>query len=244
MSMEWYGLVLFHMLAIGVIGNLLVIIYFMKINMKKLKKMSSYHFLIILLAFTDLFICMHMFPFIIPNAPFNWSVLFGVLAATFLVLTLLSFERYRNIVHPFKGKIKKRWFLAIYIGTLFVFCSYNFVMLNEDSIWYIILNLLLLFCETIIPLILMVYFYTRINKKIKESQTLLNTNATQQQLLKRNKKAVKTVKCMVDRYLHCVRFPFKDNDGCWLVDLCRKTQNVFFTMANSIVSYHYHFTFP
>lgn len=41
----------------GTIGNLLIITYFIKINLKKLKKMSAYHFIIIQLAVTDFLTC-------------------------------------------------------------------------------------------------------------------------------------------------------------------------------------------
>ena len=40
--------------GIGSFWNLLIIIYFVKINTKNLRKMSSYHFLMISLAFADL----------------------------------------------------------------------------------------------------------------------------------------------------------------------------------------------
>ena len=43
--------------GIGAIGNLLIIVYFMKINWNKLKKMSSYHYLLINLAVADFIVC-------------------------------------------------------------------------------------------------------------------------------------------------------------------------------------------
>ena len=41
----------------GAIGNILIIVYFMKINLKKMKKMSSYHYLLINLAVADFIVC-------------------------------------------------------------------------------------------------------------------------------------------------------------------------------------------
>ena len=41
------------MLVIGVLGNLLVVVYFVKMHKKSLKKMSSYHFLLVILAVVD-----------------------------------------------------------------------------------------------------------------------------------------------------------------------------------------------
>ena len=46
----FYTKILSTIYSLGAIGNLLIIIYFIKINQKKLLKMSAYHFLIINLA--------------------------------------------------------------------------------------------------------------------------------------------------------------------------------------------------
>lgn len=48
------------MFALGLCCNILIIVYFIKINVRKtkrLKKMSVYHYLIINLAFSDLLTC-------------------------------------------------------------------------------------------------------------------------------------------------------------------------------------------
>ena len=43
--------------GIGAVGNVLTIVYFMKINWNKLKKTSSYHYLLINLAAADFIVC-------------------------------------------------------------------------------------------------------------------------------------------------------------------------------------------
>ena len=46
------------MSAVGIIGNILVIIFFLKYKRRtRLKQLSSYHFLIVQLAVTDLLVC-------------------------------------------------------------------------------------------------------------------------------------------------------------------------------------------
>ena len=216
MSYQWDDIAISLITAIGIIGNVFVICYFIKINRRNLKRMSSYHFLIILLAFTDLFFSMvtlgTIFHLLIAAAA-N-VIRAGLFSTALLIIILLSFERYRNIVHPFKGKIRKCCFFAIYISVLLVFSSYRFgidqLVLNEpDYNWLIIsFEVVRTLSESIIPLIFMMYFYKGIYKKIKESETLLNSTSAQQQLLKRNKKAVKTVKWLIILYILFV-FPAK-----------------------------------
>ena len=41
-------------LSLGLLGNIVIIVYFIKINKKHFRKMSTYHFLIIILAIIDL----------------------------------------------------------------------------------------------------------------------------------------------------------------------------------------------
>ena len=50
----FFFLHIFPLIGIGSFWNLLIIIYFVKINIKNLKKMSLYHFLIVNLAIVDL----------------------------------------------------------------------------------------------------------------------------------------------------------------------------------------------
>ena len=99
--------------TIGSIGNLLIIIYFLKINFGKWKKTSLYNFLIIQLAIVD--IVTSVLSLVIYNEFFKKTWSMGEIGCTFgiaftigtmpflscWVLVLISYERYRSITQPF-----------------------------------------------------------------------------------------------------------------------------------------------
>ena len=92
--------------GIGAIGNILIIVYFLKINWKKLKKMSSYHYLLIHLAVADFIVCtggipsnMTMYNLGEFGCRYLMLLFAGVSGgASCYLLVIISFARYRAIV--------------------------------------------------------------------------------------------------------------------------------------------------
>ena len=127
----------------GTIGNLLIIIYFVKINLKKkLKNMSSYHFIINMLAVADLLACLGESVLSSYWSKQSWEL--GEFECRFLVdfascvcpmasswlLVFLSYVRYRSLVQPFKTRISKRKCGAVCFTiwlVSFVNCIYVFI---------------------------------------------------------------------------------------------------------------------
>ena len=107
------------MLCFGVLGNLLIIVYFLNLNWNKLRRMSSYHFLLINLALSDALACGGT-AFLLHNVmkP-SWelrksgcicvmNVFINICPmASCLLLIATSYARYRRIVTPFKRKLNK-----------------------------------------------------------------------------------------------------------------------------------------
>ena len=106
-------------ISLGILGNLFIIMYFLKINRKNLSKMSLYHFLIIQLAVFDLITSVATSTAIMEFHEPTWQA--GRLTCTIVVplaigllpfvscsiLVLLSYERYRSITQPFAPKATK-----------------------------------------------------------------------------------------------------------------------------------------
>ena len=53
-----YNIVMPILLVLGAIGNILVMAYFLRVNVRDFKKMGSYHFVIINIAMADLLACL------------------------------------------------------------------------------------------------------------------------------------------------------------------------------------------
>ena len=142
--------VYWFLIPTGVTGNLLIIAFFLKINLTKnnrLSKMSLNHFLVIQLAVVDLIICI-IIPILFaefyePVWRWNW---FGcVIAIPLLVsplpfislwiLVLISYERYRSITKPFANKTTKCQCSVIIIVIILSCCLlYMPYMLNTRLI--------------------------------------------------------------------------------------------------------------
>ena len=119
---------------VGFIGNLLIIIYFLRINFGKWKKMSLYNFLIIQLAIVDMGTVVTTGLTIKELQKTKWRL--GELGCTFglaftigtlpflscWVLVLISYERYRSITQPFAISGTKCKY-SIFIFFISVLCS-------------------------------------------------------------------------------------------------------------------------
>ena len=129
--------------GIGSIWNILIIVYFVKINVKNLKKMSAYHFLIISLAVIDLCASAGLSITQPLSRPWKLGVFGCVFFKSFMefvcsmisawLLVLISFARFRSIVHPLCARInkKKYGFICILICTASCL-SNSYMYLNHE----------------------------------------------------------------------------------------------------------------
>jgi len=218
-----------NLLVIGVIGNTLIIVYFLIINLKKLERMSPYHFLITYLAVVDVFVSIG-----VPISYFNkeyWSSneFLCKYSNTFLGMTLptssnwilvvISYERYRKMVSPFKAPIRKK-ILFVVLVALLVTCTGCYIPLmkihlftNNECLSYAnILNSKTtitayfvgsLFYDCLIPSILMVWFYFKISVNVKQFHDTNKTSDQNHELQNhtRKKVALKTLRTLIIMYI-------------------------------------------
>ena len=217
--------------CLGAIGNFLIIIYFVKINRKKLSKMSAYHFLIINLAIADFLTCFGLiFVSYFLGVPewklgkFGCSLMIGFFSSacpyvSCWILVLLSYTRYRSIVQPFKPRMTKAkcsiicliiWILCI-IGSLDNFLKRNIIMKNghrqcitEVSLAHrIIFSSVRLTLDSGAPISILSYFYIRIKRTLAREDTSKNLAANDSSR-QRNQNALKTIFTLVVIYVICV----------------------------------------
>ena len=114
---------------VGLFGNIAIIMYFVKMYRYRVRRMSTYHFMIVLLAMVDLMVVLFnslaaivlkeiIGALGIDKIPIIVIVIqVGSTTASCWVLVMLSYERYRSIVHPFKNTLKKNicsWFRSCF----------------------------------------------------------------------------------------------------------------------------------
>ena len=122
---------------------------------------------------------------------------------------LLSFERYRAIVHPFKEKFNKRKLSLVYLVIgLFIITFWVILLLLVTfieslpfitSIWFSFGHLVI---DILAPLTSMCYFYNRISKVI-QSETIVGGTGMNEST-RRKKKALRTLKYLITIYALCV----------------------------------------
>ena len=134
---------------IGVIGNFLIVLYFMRLHRKNFRKMGAYHFIITTLAIVDALCC------ITGTVSYNllWRIEWITHAAicvialplflstlpniSFWLIALLSYERYRNIVHPFERKLSiKVYSILMVLITLLSSSCYYFTRLMDRRVFH------------------------------------------------------------------------------------------------------------
>ncbi|XP_066928865.1 melanin-concentrating hormone receptor 1-like [Clytia hemisphaerica] len=206
--------------GLGSICNILVIIYFVKINFKKLNKMSVYHFLIINLAVADLFVSVGTsinYPLI--SQP-SWK--YGEFACVFLriflgnalpiisswLLVLISFARYRTISYPLHAyKLNKKKYGVVCLLVWIVPPVLNtFSFINTKVIEYrgfqlcLTFGLVQMLCnfimDSFLPAGIMLILYYKMKKKMKfdENHSSFPPNP---QSRTRNRSALRTVNGLI-----------------------------------------------
>jgi len=203
---------MYYWYIIGVIGNALVIIYYLKNNGKPLRHLSSYHLLVVQLAFVDFLICLILsvnnFDFsYLPPALACLSIAFYdtlcLLSCCFLVF--ISYQRYRQIIHPLKRKIEKRTILlTTFMLTWFIFGVNCLIFYYRNTIVLTIGEALFVhfLLETVTAIMIMFYFYRHVSLKIY-SETL-RINGTSGRAIKKKKTALHTLKGLLLVYVICV----------------------------------------
>ena len=180
------------LVIIATFGNLLILIYFTRIYKYRIKHMSSYHFLIILLAVIDLVaVTYDAFTSILLKSSsieidvFAYSVIFGIRSSLFTascwLLVLLSYERYRTIVHPFREKIRKR-FIGVVCISGWLFCIVGYVLMYKKTTlttnitigggtYFVMLlpSIIMLLLDCLAPSLCLLYFYKRIENYMKKT---------------------------------------------------------------------------
>ena len=175
------------LIIIGIIGNIIIITYFIgKVYKFQIKKLSPYHFMTIQLAVVDLCLCtcviisdpIIIYPPIIFEA-FD-HVKMSLSTTSCWVLAMLSFERCRTIVNPFKIALKKRYILLaclliwicpalLYLSDLLLLDLYKVTEDRKDQgrIQFAIMVAAIIF-DCVLPTTLMGYFYFMIRRTLKK----------------------------------------------------------------------------
>ena len=174
------------MFTTGCIGNTLIIIYFANVNRRKLKKMSAYHFLLILLAIVDLNVCaaslffesLYLFnSFLYNNNKTILNYFQRPLSATSIyILVIISFLRYKAITNPLEHQWNKKCY--------FLLCLFSFSCSN--GLWILVvikvqipIAAIDLAIFGIAPLIMLCFFLIKMSKSlnnINENITIIPKN--------------------------------------------------------------------
>ena len=179
--------------SIGCIGNTLIITYFINVNRKKLKKMSAYHFLLILLAIVDLIVCITaILDKVVASLQIkmlDYQIILGWTAI--YILVIISYLRYKAITSPLKRRwSKKCYFLLCLICFCCCTCLWIIYLRYDKKAHYI--NFL---AFDIAPLTILCFFLFKMTNDLKKRTAIAND-----QTRKRNKIALNTVKYLITIY--------------------------------------------
>ncbi|XP_066921212.1 apelin receptor-like [Clytia hemisphaerica] len=228
----WFSRIVYPFFSIGIIGNLLIIIYHMHQNWGDLRKMSSYNFFIMQLAFADLVVCVttpamryeEQKP-VFQAGHFTCkyirpSTLLVAPMASCWILVGLSYFRYLVLRHNFNGKISKIhitivcfafWFLsAVYYYMAFDSnginendqCDYGKIYKNMDAM-LVFVFVFERFLDCFLPTILMTICFRSIRNHIMEHAAVAIIPV---QMRMRRLRAVQTLKWLIICYVFFV-FP-------------------------------------
>ena len=211
-------------LLAGLLGNIIIIVYFIKINKIRIKRMSTYHFLIILLAITDLAAiisgCIYSIVFnksTINNDQETWGWLAEIkesfVTTSCWMLPLLYYDRYRSIVHPFDRRMKKKvafyFWICILVVRILIYVVSIFVLGRNDELSQdyfkeeILVSVVVVCIDCVLPFIALIFSYWKISRYLAKNninKTTSATASTSSQIQSRrdtNKIASKTIRNLV-----------------------------------------------
>ena len=215
------SIMIITLLLIGIIGNVIIIIYFIdKVYKYRTKKISSHHFMTIQLAVVDLCLCVGVLLTSVMDIDILKSKVENLTAipaqidmtlstTSCLVLLLLSYERYRTIVNPFKMALRKRYIslvcLLIWLFSTVIYLPIYVSNLSElKSIFLFEFSMKIgaIILDCVFPTLGMGYFYFGIWKTLKESEK--DHRGTRRRENKKNKEASKTLRNLFIVYVCCV----------------------------------------
>ena len=191
----------FSMKVIGIIVNLLTICYFIASNKKNLRKMSTYHFLLLHLALIDLLVCVCKTPSyledglkLIPISDFG--IYITHISGSFHLQSMfglfyVSFLRYQSIVHPFQVKWSKRRYFFIILATLILSLAgtipdvLSYALDFSFGYYFILADATISF----VFLVILISLYFKMSKALRESQ--------ESRSKERNKNALKTLRILL-----------------------------------------------
>ena len=189
--------------SFGLIGNFLIMTYFLSKNRGRFTTMTNYHFLIIVMAAFDSLVCVtHVVlnSINLNNANLtNLESLVDIYVAStaalvsIWILVLLSFTRCQRIVSPFTHQWRKNVCFKIILIIWCLSSLYHFLLtkIPNEKYFFLYYNSCTLILEGIIPQILMFYFYWKTCKHIKKDTTSNNTSKA------KRKNATKTLRGLV-----------------------------------------------
>ena len=179
---------------VGLLGNMTIIVYFLKIyGWRRIRKISNYHFLIILLAMVDLVVIilntvdttvlkLRITARDVDKISIVSSIILqkGSNTTSCWLLVILSYERYRSIVHPFNVSLKKRFilmgFLLIWVAcllvnwpvfmTFYIGRSPGAGLEGDESLLYSIIPLML---DCVLPSTVLVFYNWQISRYLKKN---------------------------------------------------------------------------
>ena len=210
--------------GIGSLWNFLIIIYFLKTNSKNLKKMSSYHFLIINLAIVDLCISvgMSIASPIFVKPPWDLGTFECIMLIPFIesvcpmlscwLLVLISFARFRSIVYPLRERISKKKcglcvfvvLLAISVSNLKFFMTIKSKQIGSISMCvfdssyenFIVQISITYIVDSFFPLAIMLFLYNEMYKRMNRRANG-NSFALTDQSRQRNRRALRTIRGLI-----------------------------------------------
>ena len=220
----WHNRLLLPLFFIGILGNCIIIIYFIRINKNKLRQMNAYHFLVISLAFVDLLICLttpvmryydtqpqwHLDEFACKFIrPLSYYVLPYI---SCWIIVVLSYERYQTIVNPFGKRTSKRACLAamLFLSAVFLGMFTDFFIGNKfenhrcfavpDSYGRtgnVVFTILERLFDCFLPTCIMTVCYQRILGSFNRQDRRASCKAS----LKRKRTALRTLKYLIIVYV-------------------------------------------
>ena len=212
--------------GVASLWNILIIFYFVKINLRNLRKMSSYHFLIINLAVADLCVTLGvsiLYPF---NVKPLWEL--GTFGCVFLrhflstvcpmiscwLLVLISFARFRSIVYPLRARInKKKYGLAclsvwviVSLLNLYIFMNREVKVLRSgvfsiclgsgEHAHAMIQYFVTYVLDSFLPFAIMLFLYYQMKKRMNTEENE-NAFALNEQSRQRNRRALRTIRGLI-----------------------------------------------
>lgn len=236
-----YVIVAGIIILIGLIGNFLVVLYFLV----KDKHRTAYKTFLMILGIVDFIACLGFLSQWLDRA--TKMSTFGLLACTLMPLRVIcvcissslllgmSFERYYGITKPFSPKKVevKHVYIYLFIAIIFWFayctpsfleakfqngnCRYIYTYISRD-----VMNSILIGREVLkfaVVVMIMIYFYFHIKKALRCQQQNFSNPA----IAKRNESALRTLKVLIILFIICIGVASVESIAYFVISLTRSS---------------------